>query len=90
MENRLLYMLQFMLTQVWQFFQLPFPGTNVSIGALCIFPVVVSITIAFFRSLFGLGGFASVGEHIRLTSSTAKVDRLNAKQTEREARKYVK
>lgn len=90
MANRLLTLISVVLAQVWKFFQLPFPGTDISIAALLFFPMVVSLTLALIRSLFGVGGFAQVPSAMQMTSSTAKVDRLNAKQTEREARRFVK
>lgn len=60
-QNRLLYLLQFMLRECWKFFRLPFPGTNVSIGAIMFLPMVVSLAVATIRHLFGIGGFGNVG-----------------------------
>lgn len=44
---------------IWNFFRLPFPGTNISIGSILFLPMVVSIAVAFLRNLFGIGGFAT-------------------------------
>lgn len=65
MENRLLYLTKFMLEQAWRFLRLPFPGTNVSIGAILFLPMFVGLAVALLRTLFGVGGFAQVGSTVR-------------------------
>ena len=66
-----------MLTQLWQFFRLPFPGTNVAIGALLFLPMVVSVAIAFLKNLFGIGGFAQIGNtaHSKIKYDKSKTKR---------------
>lgn len=88
--NRLLVFTQTFLSSLWKFFQLPFPFTNVSIGAIVIFPVVVSIVLGLFRNLFGVGGFAQLSDTVRNTSSLARVDRLNTKYDNSQANRFVK
>lgn len=88
--NRLLTITQTFLSLLWKFFQLPFPGTNVSVGALLAFPVVVAFTLAFIRSLFGVGGFAQISGSIKDTSSLSRVDRLNTKYDNSQAKRFVK
>lgn len=59
MTNRLLYLTQYMLSQVWQFMKLPFPGTDIPVGALIVFPTVVGFAVRFLRNVFGVGGVGS-------------------------------
>ena len=55
-QNRLLYLIQTILVQCWQFLRLPFPGTNVSIGALLALPVIVGFAMRFIKNITGVGG----------------------------------
>lgn len=71
-NNRLLTLLATLLRSCWAFFQLPFPGTNVSIGSLIILPVVVSIVVAFIRIFFGVGSFAELGSNVRSFSASGQ------------------
>lgn len=59
--NRLFTLLQTFLGALWNFFRLPFPATNIPIGALLFLPMVISLALALFRNLFGVGGFAQIG-----------------------------
>ena len=81
-QNRLLYLLSHFLGLVWNFFRLPFPGTNVAIGAILFLPMVVTIVLAFFRHVFGLSGFGTIPDHIRSTSSTGRSQRASLKSNE--------
>lgn len=45
---------------LWQFFRLPFPGTDVSIGALMFLPLVISLSIKLVSSIMGVGGAGQV------------------------------
>lgn len=54
--NRLLYLVWFLLDQVWQFMKLNFPGTDISIGALIVMPTVVGFAVRFLRNIIGVGG----------------------------------
>lgn len=60
--NRLITLIQTMLSLCWNFFRLKFPGTNVTFGALLFLPMIVMIAVAFFRHMFGVGGFGSVSK----------------------------
>lgn len=60
--NRLLTLLQHVLGLCWNFFRLPFPGTNVSFGAILFLPMIAMISVAFFRHIFGVGGFATISK----------------------------
>lgn len=75
---------------LWNFFRLPFPATRIPIGAILFFPSIVSLSIAIFRNITGVGGFAQITEGIKMGSSTAKVDRQLTRNTENEARQFVK
>lgn len=79
-----------LVNQSWRFFtSIKFPGTNFTFAHLFMFLIFVPLAIGFFKSLLGFGGLGSANEVIKGTSSTARVDRLNTKQTEREARRFV-
>lgn len=45
---------------LWRFFRLPFPGTDVSIGALMFLPLVISLSIKLVSSIMGVGGAGQV------------------------------
>lgn len=60
--NRLITLIQHVLGLCWNFFRLPFPGTNVSFGALLFLPMIAMIAVAFFRHIFGVGGFGSISK----------------------------
>lgn len=65
MQNRLLYLVQFVLTQVWQFLKLPFPGTDVPVGALIVMPTVVGFAVRFIRNISGVGGLGQSVSSVR-------------------------
>lgn len=75
---------------LWRFFRIPFPATNVPIGAILFLPLVIDLAIKFLSNIMGSGGAGQISGFVKDSSSTAKVDRLNARQTEREARRFVK
>lgn len=59
---RLLTLTQNFLSQMWQFLRLPFPGTDVPIGAILFLPMVVSVVLGFFRNMFGIGEFTDLSK----------------------------
>ena len=58
--NRLFTLLQTFLSAIWNLFRIPFPTTNIPIGALLFLPMVISLALAIFRNLFGISGFAQL------------------------------
>lgn len=60
MTNRLLYLTQYVLSQVWLFMKIPFPGTDIPVGALLVFPTVVGFAVRFLRNMFGVGGVGDI------------------------------
>jgi len=63
-QNRLLYLIQTILVQCWQFLRLPFPGTNVSIGSLIVLPVIVGFAMRFIKNITGVGGVGGASDAI--------------------------
>lgn len=61
-QNRLLTLISHFLSQIWQFFRIPFPTTQVPIGAILFLPMVVAVALAFFRHMFGIGNFADLSK----------------------------
>lgn len=59
--NRLFTLLQTFLISAWNILRIPFPTTNIPIIALLFLPGIVSLALALFRNLFGIGGFAQLG-----------------------------
>lgn len=50
------------LNIIWNFVKIPFPATNVPIGAILIFPAFLSIAIRFIKSLFNTSGGGSTSK----------------------------
>lgn len=46
----------------WQFMRLPFPATNIPIGAILIFPTFITVVLNFVRLLFGITKQSSSNE----------------------------
>lgn len=56
MTNNFLLGLQAFLTQTWRFFKsIPFPGTNMSFGAILLSLIILPIFLSVLKSLLGLG-----------------------------------
>lgn len=62
--NRLFTLLQVFLEGAWDILRIPFPTTNIPIVALLFLPMIVSIAIALFRNIFGIGGFGQITDTI--------------------------
>lgn len=80
-QNRLLTLLQIFLGELWSFFRLPFPGTNVSIGAILFLPMVISLALAVIRHLFGIGGFAQVGSTAKSNFNSTRIGKNKPERT---------
>lgn len=70
--NRLFTIISTMLSLCWKFFQLPFPTTNIPIGAILVLPTVVGFAVRFLRNFFGVGGVGQVPSTLK---SYDKIDK---------------
>lgn len=45
-----------LMSILWQFFRIPFPGTNIAVGAIMFLPPVISLAVRLISSIMGSGG----------------------------------
>lgn len=58
--------LQALLTQTWRFFKsIPFPGTNMSFGAILLSLIILPIFLSVLKSLLGLGSASDLSSASR-------------------------
>lgn len=73
--NRLFTLLQVFLEGAWDILRIPFPTTNIPIVALLFLPMIVTIALALFRNIFGVGGFGQVSKTVKTFENISSKDK---------------
>lgn len=78
-----------MLAQVWQFMKLPFPGTDIPVGALLVMPTIVGFAVRFIKNITGVGGLGDISQAIKMQSGIGISNRIEQRQINKDYEKFL-